>query len=313
LFLSAKPDDASNGYFFATFFCFYRYIMTGDYLKHVRSMEELHGLIEQDPEAGTREAMAQLVEDVKTIAGKITADAKKLVDEINALAMQSGEALSEEAANTVSRTQKNATKAAEHLLNLAHSPEEKKDAALAAGRILEQAEKSGTDIINQATVSLARIAAETDDAAERIRQVAEDASSELAKAGDEAVLKLIAVSKEATARFQESEDTTGSDEKIHKEIRTAAAKIIRTLAEAADEVNRVAEEGSQQLSKTADEAISSVKRTAEEATAAVEQAIDRANEKILGAAEEAVLELAGPDEVEFFDLEPLRKKWKHRE
>ncbi len=56
-----------------------------------------------------------------------------------------------------------------------------------------------------------------------------------------------------------------------------------------------------------------VKRAADDATVAVEQAIDRANEKILGAAQEAVLELAGKDEGELFDLELLRKKWKRRE
>ena len=49
-----------------------------DYLDHVRSLEELHGLIERDLTSGTAEATRRLVDDIKAVADKISEDAEKV-------------------------------------------------------------------------------------------------------------------------------------------------------------------------------------------------------------------------------------------
>ena len=55
-----------------------------DYHDHVRSLEELHGLIERVLTSGTAEATKMLVDDIKSVADKILEDAEKVVNRVYA-------------------------------------------------------------------------------------------------------------------------------------------------------------------------------------------------------------------------------------
>ncbi|MCH7865577.1 MAG: hypothetical protein IIC56_10255, partial [Proteobacteria bacterium] len=52
--------------------------MTSEYLKHVRSLERLHEMIEDDPASGGKEAVERLVKDIEAVSEKISQDAEKV-------------------------------------------------------------------------------------------------------------------------------------------------------------------------------------------------------------------------------------------
>ncbi|MCH7936922.1 MAG: hypothetical protein IH994_07510 [Proteobacteria bacterium] len=58
--------------------------MTSDYLKHVRSLEHLRGLIERDYTSEARKATAGFVEDVGKMAEKIANDAEQMTARVKA-------------------------------------------------------------------------------------------------------------------------------------------------------------------------------------------------------------------------------------
>ena len=106
--------------------------MTSEYLKHVRSLERLHRVVEHDIASNARKATTKFVKDIGAIAEEIAKDGEEMIARVEAEAKSASKKLAAESAAAVSRINKVSTKAAAKLLREAAKHEEGKSAALAA-------------------------------------------------------------------------------------------------------------------------------------------------------------------------------------
>ena len=90
--------------------------MTSSYLKHVRSLEELHKIIEKDSALGSMEAVERLTQDVQAVAEKIAEDAERMVAHVHTEAEAESMKLTAKTAMAVSKINNDAAKAAANLI-----------------------------------------------------------------------------------------------------------------------------------------------------------------------------------------------------
>ena len=121
-----------------------------DYLDHVRSLEELHGLIERDLTSGTAEATKMLVDDIKAVADKILENAEKVVNRVYAESEAAVVRLTTEAKRGVEGIRKDAARAAADLVREGKTGDGSKRDALAAEKIIKEAGKA-IEELNQKT------------------------------------------------------------------------------------------------------------------------------------------------------------------
>ncbi|NQU59543.1 MAG: hypothetical protein HQ512_00265 [Rhodospirillales bacterium] len=229
--------------------------------------------------------MADLVTEVETATAVIVKNVENVLDRIHSEAEAASERITVGATTTVAGIKEETTKAAAKLLRDVETGEDEKSAARAAGRILEEATVTSIKLKQRAEKAIASIAEKVDVAVANVNRSLEDAVRDLVELGQNAVLKADEEGKEA------------------------AAKAIESLARATEKVNRVAEEATAKLHKAAEEAIELVEKAAREATVTIERAIDDANEKIFEVTESAIVNAVGAEEVEYFDIDALKKKW----
>ncbi len=284
-----------------------------DYLDHVRSLEELHGLIERDLTSGTAEATKMLVDDIKAVVDKILEDAEKVVSRVHAESEAAVIRLTTEAKRGVDDIRKGAARAAADLVREGKTGGGSKQDALAAEKIIKEAGKA-TGELNQKTADVLKALSEEAEAiAFKFKRITETAARALTEAEKEAVKKVADAGKNAAAKFPTEPKAGDPDNEALKEERLAAAEIIKALAQAADDVHRASTRAAARIQKASEEAQLSMRKAAKKAATMINEAIDEANEKIIRTTEKAIVDAVGEEEAEFFDLGPLKEKWAERE
>ncbi|NQU59527.1 MAG: hypothetical protein HQ512_00185 [Rhodospirillales bacterium] len=277
---------------------------------HVRSLAQLHDHIEKNPSSGATEAAQTITAEIKAVAGKITDDAEKTINQLHADAQSAAVKLSQEADRTVERIKKDTATIAADILNESKNdgftPREK---ALAATKILKIAEKTTEQLNLMSEKSVRKISEQAETAAFMVKRVADSANRDLAVVERDAIKRISDAGKDAASKFPGSTDNGGLDEAALKEAQLAAADVIKNLAQAADAVNQASKKATSQLQEASEEAAISVKKAAARAAKLVHMSIDDANEKILEVTSEAIKTTVGEEKAEFFDLDPLKKRW----
>jgi hypothetical protein len=131
--------------------------MTSDYLNHVRSLKELHEIIERDHTSGSLEAIERLAQDVQAVAGKIAGDAERMMARVYSEAEAESAKLTAKTATTVSKINNDATKAAADLIAHIQPGDNSKDAAMAANTLLKDAENRAPSYTNGRKSPLPRL------------------------------------------------------------------------------------------------------------------------------------------------------------
>ncbi len=284
-----------------------------DYLNHVRSLEELHGLIERDLTSGTAEATKMLVDDIKAVADKILEDAEKVVSRVHTESEAAAVRLTTETKRGVADIKKDAARAAADLVREGKTGGGSKRDALAAEKIIKEAGKA-TEELNQKTADVLKALSEEAEAiAFKFKRITETATRELSAVEKEAVKKVAEAGKNAAANFSTEPNAGDPDNEALKEKRLAAAEVIKALAQAADNVHRASTQAAAKIQKASEEAQLSMRKAAKQASIMINEAIDEANEKIIRTTEKAIVDAVGKEEAEFFDLRPLKEKWVKRE
>ena len=283
--------------------------MTSNYLKHVRSLQELHEIIEHDHALGSMEAVERLAQDVQAVGEKIAEDAQRMAALVNTRAEAESMKLTAKTAIAVSKINNDAAKAAANLIRQVPSRENAKNVAIAANKILKEAEKVTAKLNRQAEKAVGKVAKRAETAAANVKRVAEAANRDLTDAGNKATESIARASKDALTRFPASENGSLQGDEFVNESRLAAANVIKVLAQAAERMNQAAELATAELQAVTDEAVTWVQRAAEEATATIVVAIEAANKTILEITQKAIIEIVGKEKLSLFDLEPLKKRW----
>lgn len=284
--------------------------MTSDYLNHVRSLEELHKIIECDPALGSMEAVAMLVKDVQAVAEKVAEDTEKLVAHVYKEAKGESAKLAAKTSIAVSKINNDATKVATDLIRGAQSRENAKDAAIAAKKILKIAEKAAAKLNLRAVKASAMVTERAETAVSNVKRVGEAAISDLIDAGGKATESLVQASKDASARLQASENGSSRNDEFFNGARAAAANVIKVLALSTERMNQAADTATAKLQAATDEAVTWVRQAANEATATVVVAIEAANKAVLEITKKAITKLVGEEKVSLFDLEALKRRWR---
>lgn len=258
---------------------------TWDYLDHLNSLEELHGVIARQHDPGAQEAMAGLITDVEVATAAIAKNVEGILDEIHSKAETAREKITTGTSASVTCIKQETTKAAARLLRDVEVGEDEKSAARAAGRIIEEASVTSIDLEQRAEKAVTSITEKMIIAVANVNMSLENGVRELVELGRNAVRK------------------------ADLEVKEVPAGIIESLAWAKKEIKRVAKQAAAKLNKAGKEAVKMVEKAAREAKAAINRVIENANKKIFETTEQAIAKAVGAEKVEFFDLDNLRKKW----
>ena len=283
--------------------------MTSNYLKHVRSLQELHEIIERDHALGSMEAVERLAQDVQAVAEKIAEDGERLAAHVFTEAEAERTKLTAKTAIAVSKINNDAAKAAADLIRQVQSRENAKNAAIAANKILKEAEKAAAKLNRRAENAVAMVAKRAETAAANVKRVAEATIRELTDAGNKATERVARASQKALIKFPASAKGGLQNDELVNEARAAAADVIKVLAQAAERVNQAAETATAELQAATDKAVTWVRQAAEEANATIVVAIEAANKTILEITQKVIVEIVGEEKLSLFDLEPLKRRW----
>jgi len=225
------------------------------YLDRVRSLSELHELIDGVDLGTTRGAAANLVSDVENAVEEIENHARIILSAIQSKAEDASGRINAEAALTVANIRKETTAAAAALLRRSHPGVDEKNAARAAGKILEEASILSNELERKSKDALALISGEVEVAATDVSGLRDDAIRNLSEIARNAIHRL-AHDRDDSRRRDHAPGL--GDESSHVQFeatREVLANAKRSLIEAAEKVNRTVEEAYDRLNKCAKDAI----------------------------------------------------------
>ena len=107
---------------------------------NVRTLEWLHGKIEANPAQGAVEAAKTLADDIAAVADKIAEDAEAAISRIHAEAESATVKLTAQVAKSVENVKKDSALAASNLIRDAKGGGNEKENAIAAGKVIKEAE-----------------------------------------------------------------------------------------------------------------------------------------------------------------------------
>jgi len=260
--------------------------MPSPYLDSIRSLEELHRIIDAHRQRGTQKAMTTMALEIERSIAAIIDETESTVAGIREKAERASRDIRARVTEKVNDIRKEAAKSAAQMLDRAQKEDNMAGAARAAIKLLTEATASSAELYEESEKALARIVGEKEAAVVNVKRVLDKTVAELTELGRLAVQR-----------------AAGTDEKSEDES-------VQLLRDACESVVETSKTSTANIRAAAARAIERLETVIRDAVSSVERAIEDAYRKTVHVVDMALKDISA--DADRFDLRALKEKWNRR-